>query len=144
MDALWRRAATYVVCRDADDRLLLTRFVEAGNPESGAWTMPGGGMEWGEHPVDTAVRELEEETGLCGRVGSVLGVFSLWLDGDEANSGTPGHVLAPIFEVTNLTGELRTTFEEGTTDAAAWFTIEEVRSLRRVSLVDFVLDLLAQ
>ncbi len=30
--------------------------------------MPGGAMEWGESPLETAVRELEEEPGRDGRL----------------------------------------------------------------------------
>ena len=48
MDVAWRRAAAYVVCRDEPDRLLLTRFVSPGHPDSGMWTLPGGGLDWGE------------------------------------------------------------------------------------------------
>ena len=142
VDVEWRRAAAYVVCRDDSDRLLLTRFMERGHPESGSWTMPGGGMEWGEHPSETAIREAEEETGLHVRLGPVLGVFSLWLDAHEAVLGAPGHVLGVVYRVTSFEGELRTTFDDGTTDAVAWFSLDEITSLPRVSLVDFVLDLI--
>src|SRR5919201_3305274 len=76
--AEWRRAAAYVLCRDDAGRILLTRFMHAGHPDSGKWTMPGGAMEWGEDPVETAVRELEEETGLHAEIGHVVGVFSRW------------------------------------------------------------------
>ena len=62
-EVVWRRVAAYVVCRDQDGRTLLTRFFEEENPDSGCWTLPGGGMERGEQPVDTATRELEEKTG---------------------------------------------------------------------------------
>jgi 8-oxo-dGTP diphosphatase len=143
VEAQWRRAAAYVVCRDIDGRILLTRFVSDGHPDSGRWTMPGGGMEWGEHPAETAARELEEETGLRADVGAVLGVFSLWLEAHEAVRGESGHVLGLVYEATEVDGVLRTTFDEGTTDAAAWFSLEEARAIPHVSLVDFVLDLLA-
>lgn len=142
MEAVWRRLAAYGLCRDNADRILLTRFVEEGHPDSGLWTMPGGGMEWGEHPSDTAIRELEEETGLRALLGPILGVFSLWLDAIEAVSGRPGHVVGLVYEVEEFEGELRTTFDAGTTDAVGWFSIDEVRSLPHVSLVDFVLELL--
>ena len=142
MEVQWRRAAAYGVCRDRSERLLLTRFVEAGHLDSGSWTMPGGGMEWGEHPRETVVRELQEETGFNVRVGDVLGVFSRWFDAAEAVSGQLGHVLGLVYEVVEFKGQLRTTFDDGTTDAVGWFSIGEVRSLRRVALVDFVIELL--
>ncbi len=143
MEAEWRRAAAYVLCRDEDGRVLLTRFITDGHPDSGRWTMPGGAMEWGEQPVDTAIRELDEETGLVARLGAIVGVFSQWFEPHEAWSGNPGHVLGVVYEASDLQGELRTSFDSGdTTDAAAWFSLDEVRELPRVSLVDFVLDLL--
>ena len=143
MEAQWRRAAAYAVCRDEAGRLLLTRFVQPGHPDSGSWTMPGGGMEWGERPEDTVRRELEEETGLEGRVGRVLGVFSHWFEPHESARGEAGHVVGLVFEATELRGTIRTQFDDGTTDAAAWFALEEVAALVRVPLVDFVVELLA-
>ena len=39
----------YALCRDHSNRLLLVRAT-AGLEDGGLWTMPGGGIEWGEHP----------------------------------------------------------------------------------------------
>lgn len=106
--------------------------------------MPGGAMEWGEDPRETAERELEEETGLHADIGSVLGVFSRWYGPDEAVSGKAGHVVGIVYEGANVRGELRTEFSNdvaNTTDAAGWFTLEEARHLRRVGLVNYCLTL---
>jgi ADP-ribose pyrophosphatase YjhB (NUDIX family) len=140
MDVQWRRVAADVLCLDDAGRILLTRFVQEGNPDSGSWTMPGGGMEWGEYPAETAVRELDEETGLRAEVGEVVGVFSRWFEPHETPRSEAGHVVGLVFGATNVRGNLRTDFRD-TTDAAAWFTLDEARALRRVSLVDFCLDL---
>ncbi len=145
MEAEWRRAAAYVVCRDDQGRLLLARFVQAGSPSTGHWSMPGGGMEWGESPIETAERELEEETGLTARIGPVLGVYSRWFGAAQTPRRAPGHLVGIVFGCTHVAGELRTTFDpDDTTDAAAWFTFDEIRSLPHVPLVDFVLDLLTE
>ena len=133
----------YVVCRDVKGRVLLTRFVSPGNPDSGKWTMPGGGMKWGESPEQTAHRELAEETGLAASLGPVLGVFSHWFTDQESFRGEAGHVVGIVYEATDLNGRLRTEFDAGTTDDARWFAVDDIRRLPHVELVDFVLDLIA-
>jgi len=102
--------------------------------------MPGGAMEWGESPLQTAVRELEEETGLSATIGPILGVFSRWYTEHESVRGEAGHVIGILYEATDVAGQVRTHFEPGTTDAAQWFTIEEIQNLPRVELLDFVLS----
>jgi len=46
--------------------LLLKRPKEA--HQGGLWSFPGGKVEGAEMPLDTAVRELKEETGLSGKL----------------------------------------------------------------------------
>lgn len=99
-------------------------------------------MEWAESPEETARRELEEETGLRATIGPLVGVFSRWFRADETIRGEPGHALGLVYHGLDLRGHLRTEWAEGTTDGAAWFTIDEIRALPTVPLVDFVLDLL--
>ncbi len=142
MDVAWRRAAAYVVCRDETERLLLTRFISPGHPDSGMWTMPGGGMDWGESAEAAAHRELAEETGLTATLDSVIGVFSRWFTKEESTAGEAGHVVGIVFNAVDVQGELRTAFEAGTTDGVRWFDLEEITTLPHVELVDFVVDLL--
>jgi 8-oxo-dGTP diphosphatase len=69
-----QRVAAYgLVVRDA--RLLLVRLTALA-PTPGHWSLPGGGIDFGEHPADAVVRELYEETGLHGQVREVLDVDS--------------------------------------------------------------------
>jgi 8-oxo-dGTP diphosphatase len=53
--------------------LLIKRGVE---PAIGEWALPSGFIEIDETPEMACVRELEEETGLLGRITGLLGVFS--------------------------------------------------------------------
>ncbi len=57
MNVEWQRAAAYVLLLDDTDRILLTQFELAGHRKTGSWTLPGGGMEWGEQASDTAARD---------------------------------------------------------------------------------------
>ena len=58
------RSSVRVVLLDDDGRLLLFRTIDPTMPEIGLWwELPGGGVEPGETVVDTAVREIAEETG---------------------------------------------------------------------------------
>ena len=131
-----------MVCRDETGGVLLTRFVSPGHPDNGKWTMPGGGMEWGESPEQTAHRELAEETGLAASLGPVLGVFSRWYTAEEAARGEAGHLVGIVYAATDVNGRLRTEFDAGTTDDARWFAPDDARSVSHVELVDFVLDLI--
>jgi 8-oxo-dGTP diphosphatase len=142
MKAEWRSVGVYVVCRDHHERILLTRLNVPGLPGHGAWTLPGGGMEWGEQSAETAVRELDEETGYRAVLGPVIGIWSEWLEAHESPRNKPGHGVGILYEGRIVSGDLRTSFPAGSTDQAAWFRLQEVAALETVALVDFALDLL--
>ncbi len=57
-----------------DKKVLLVK--RAREPRLGWWCIPAGFMEWSEHPSMTAVREVEEETGLRIRLDSLFEVYS--------------------------------------------------------------------
>jgi len=56
-----------------DSRLLLVR--RAMEPERGRWSLPAGYLDYGESPVETAVREAREETGLEVRITGLVDAF---------------------------------------------------------------------
>lgn len=65
-------AAGAVVIRDG--KILLVK--RAVMPRVGWWCIPAGFMEWSEHPSQTAVREVREETGLEIKLDSLFEIYS--------------------------------------------------------------------
>ncbi|MEU4693310.1 NUDIX domain-containing protein [Actinoplanes sp. NPDC023714] len=121
---LRRRAAAYGVCRDTGGRVLLTRGSDlAAFP--GVWSLPGGGIDHGEHPDDTIVREFAEETGLSVRIVAVRAATAdLTLLPDDSVE----HTDRILYEVEATGGDLRDELD-GTTDLAAWVAPADVAGL---------------
>ncbi|MCX4980918.1 NUDIX hydrolase [Streptomyces sp. NBC_00572] len=132
------RVAAYAVCV-RDGEVLLARWVARDGTKR--WTLPGGGMDHGEEPVQTVVREVEEETGYLAEPTALLGIDSIrrsWLRRLAAPGDFQG--LRIIYEVQVTGGALRNE-TDGSTDLAAWHPLDAVPDLPRVELVDIGLDL---
>ncbi|MEU8658446.1 NUDIX domain-containing protein [Actinoplanes philippinensis] len=116
-----RRAAAYGVCRSADGGVLLTRGSELCE-FPGVWSLPGGGIDHGEHPDDTVVREFAEETGLTVRI---TGLRTVLADLTRLPDGTIEHADRIIYDVVVTGGEL-TPETAGSSDLAEWVTPADV------------------
>jgi len=130
-----QRIAAYGVCRDGDGRILLARASSA-LALQGRWFLPGGGVDHGESPTASLTREMEEEAGLAVAVGPLLDVLS---DVRTLPDGTSLHTVRIIYGVDSWSGTLRPE-ADGTTDAVAWFTPDEVRQLPLAHYVELVVD----
>ena len=64
VDSQGRQFSALVVLKRGDEFLLLLRPVGMNIKFPNMWSFPGGGSEKGEEPLQTAIREVYEETGL--------------------------------------------------------------------------------
>jgi ADP-ribose pyrophosphatase YjhB (NUDIX family) len=126
-----QRVAAYNVCIDAADRLLLCRL-SAVTEAPGAWTLPGGGIEFGEHPEAAALRELEEETGLVGEIVGLLAVDSVHRPVRLGEDAADYHSIRILYRTTIVGGDLKHELG-GSTDRAAWHTRAELASVPLVA-----------
>jgi len=131
------RVAAYAVARDDDGRLLLCHIA----PSVGVgdvWTLPGGGLDFGEPPEVAVLRELTEETGYVGQLDGLIGVSDrVFRDVDGADRL---HAIRILYRVRIVGGELRDE-PEGSTDTCRWFTRSETKGLRLGELARHALDL---
>ncbi|MCP4536381.1 MAG: NUDIX hydrolase [Chloroflexi bacterium] len=76
-----------VACITNDEgQVLLQKRTVSGH----TWGFPGGALEIGESAEQTVIREVQEETGLCVHVDSLIGVYTKYFDvypnGDQAQT----------------------------------------------------------
>jgi ADP-ribose pyrophosphatase YjhB (NUDIX family) len=127
------RLAAYAVVR-RDGRRLLCR-IAPGYPAAGRWTLPGGGVEFGEDPARAVIREIEEETGLVGRLAGPVRVLSdsgVW---QRSDGPVRYHHVRFVYPVEIVGGEERLE-RDGSTDAFGWFSEHDIAGLERTGVVD--------
>lgn len=126
------RLAAYALCVE-DGRLLLCR-VAPGYPAAGVWTLPGGGVAFGEDPADAARRELAEETGLDGRIDDLAFVDSI-AGPDQPELGRDAwHGVRIVYLATITGGTLRDEVDESS-DRAEWATLPDLEARPVTELV---------
>src|SRR4051794_40644538 len=132
------RVAAYALVVDDRQQILLVR-VAPGYVSVGQWTLPGGGLDFGEDPADAALRELTEETGYTGAIDSLAFVHS-WSRGPLLEHGWgPFHGIQIVYRAHITGGDLRDETDEST-DQAAWIPVAEARTLPLVALAQKALE----
>ena len=124
-DRLGREGKIRVGCSAAiindEGKVLLTRRLD-----NGQWCLPSGGMEAGESPAETCIREIFEETGLHVRVKRLVGVYSdpnqlvIYVDGMKVQ------IVAVHFEAEITGGTLGLSNE---TSDFGYFSLEEMEGM---------------
>jgi len=107
-------------------KILLTRRNHPSNLQiHNHWQLPGGGIDFGEHPKTSVLREIFEETNLK---------IKLLTDQPHIYShvfqGTQVHVVLFVYLAKYVSGTIDFSQDSEETNGADWFTLEEVKSLK--------------
>ena len=126
---LYQRISAYALLVKEDHILLCRISRQSDSP--GQWTMPGGGIDFGEDPMDAVKREVLEETGLVIQPGTVLDI-------DSRVTTTPGlvsHAVRIIYDATVIDGDLVSEMD-GSTDLCEWIALDQISSYHLVPLAE--------
>lgn len=100
-------------------------------PNLGLWSPPGGKIEPGESPLDSALRELTEETGLIGTCPRLAAVVS------ELDTVLDDACLMFIFRVDVPRGDPAPSHREG---ECRWIPLSEIAGLAIPPADPYILD----
>lgn len=106
----------YLVISRRDNLLLLKRFNDI-------WEFPGGGVEFGEHPKDSAIRETKEETGLKAKNPKLIGVTSATF----TSKGKEKHAIYAVYKTKSFSGKPKLSREH---KEYGWYSPQETGKLR--------------
>ncbi len=128
-------AASAVVTNDRGEILMQRRV------DNNFWALAGGTMAFGETIVQTAEREVREETGLDVRVDGIVGTFSDPRHIIEYSDGEIRQQFNICFHASLVGGELRVSHES---TEVRWIPPEQIAELEMHHTTRLRLDHFAQ
>jgi mutator protein MutT len=112
-------ASGAIIFNEKNEILMSQRFGE-GERWHGKWNLPGGGIEFGENPKGTAIREVREEVGI---EIEILSDFPIILNYPNKDDNEDYVCIAYIAKY--LSGELDVSKDDDTSDAK-WFKYKDI------------------
>lgn len=109
----------------------MVRIKPGAHGDGGKWMLPGGGIEHGEHPAHTVVREFAEETGYEVAVTGLLEVGS---DHRLLPTGVDFHGLFTLFEV-RVEGGLLKAETGGGSEHPTWISFADLKAMPMLDAV---------
>lgn len=123
----------------AENKILLSKLNRG--PHKGRWSLPGGGIDFGEHPEQTVVRELFEEAGLkISEVPPLWRVMSGVYDDRLSGVDEELHIMGIIYRFQwSAIVPCKADGDGDSSDGCAWL---DVRSLGAGDVTPFVHEIL--
>jgi len=125
-----KRECSKVLLVDEDNRVLLFSGIDRTKPDVHPWWFPvGGALEAGETPVEAAIRETEEETGLgITNPGPIVFTRSFRWDFEGKEYDQEEWFFLVRVDGFSPVSKGWTDTETATIRGSRWWSIEELRS----------------
>lgn len=119
-----------------DRHILLCRLSAQLGTDEGKWTLPGGGLDFGEHPEDGAIRETLEETGFQVEIEGLANVHTEVFRYEDREVAA----LRFVYWARVVGGEQRHELD-GSTDLCQWIELSQIKDHKLVPLAGLGVDL---
>jgi len=116
-----------------DNKFLVIHRSSLNDYKPNLWDLPGGTIEFGEHPIDALIREIDEETKTKVKVGNLIFVY-------DFVSGEKRHQFQMVFTCDYLSGEVILNPREH--QDFKWVTLEEMEQLPKIAFLEELIKFL--